>query len=285
MRQIISHIVVFFTVASAFIGCERHSIIPDGELVLIFRDAFLTNAYISNQNVDLDSLNIYEPIFANYGYTTADVHYTIGNFSKRKSARLGDVVELAIDMLEDEGKYYDKEVAILDTVNNVAQRRFTRVIYSDTLIRVARLRDTSRLEFVFSDIHPGEYKVEYSYKIDSTAKNDIVRSKIWFERADSSQLRLHTSTLRRNYDGKYSRAFKADTSTHRLVVDILNFDKKPHNPYITIKDFKIKYIPTVSLALDSLYKNVNVRIFADEFFFLNSKDSLKLSLDSIGISL
>ena len=73
-------------------ACARHKIIPDRKLAQIFHDAFLANAYIGSEQVDIDSLNIYEPIFAGYGYTTEDVYYTIGNFSKRKSARLGDVV-------------------------------------------------------------------------------------------------------------------------------------------------------------------------------------------------
>lgn len=69
-------------------ACARHKIIPDDTLAQIFHDAFLTNAYIGSEGVKTDSLRIYEPIFARYGYTTDDVHYTIGNFSKRKSARL-----------------------------------------------------------------------------------------------------------------------------------------------------------------------------------------------------
>ena len=83
-------------------ACAHHKIIPDEKLALIFHDAFLANAYVGNRNLVKDSLNLYEPIFARYGYTTEDVHYTIGNFSKRKSARLGDVVERAIAMLESE---------------------------------------------------------------------------------------------------------------------------------------------------------------------------------------
>lgn len=67
-------------------ACTRHKIIPDEKLAQIFHDAFLTNAYIGDVRVNIDSLNIYEPIFARYGYTTRDVYYTIGNFSKRKSA-------------------------------------------------------------------------------------------------------------------------------------------------------------------------------------------------------
>ena len=80
-----------------------------------------------------DSLNLYEPIFAKYGYTTADVQYTIGNFSKRKSARLSDVVEQAIKLLETEAEHLDREVSILDTIDNVARRTFRRTLYADSL--------------------------------------------------------------------------------------------------------------------------------------------------------
>ena len=116
-------------------ACARHKIIPDDTLAQIFHDAFLTNAYIGSEGVKTDSLRIYEPIFARYGYTTDDVHYTIGNFSKRKSARLGDVVERAIEMLEREGKIYNQEVAVLDTIDNVARRTFTVEVSTAAMMR------------------------------------------------------------------------------------------------------------------------------------------------------
>ena len=84
------------------------------------------------------------------------MHYTIGNFSKRKSARLGDVVERAIEMLEREGKIYNREVAVLDTIDNVARRTFTRTVLADSLIRVGSRRDTARLSFSL-DVEPGAY--------------------------------------------------------------------------------------------------------------------------------
>lgn len=92
MRRIVRIFLCMFLLVLAG-ACARHKIIPDRKLAQIFHDAFLANAYIGSEQVDIDSLNIYEPIFAGYGYTTEDVYYTIGNFSKRKSARLGDVVE------------------------------------------------------------------------------------------------------------------------------------------------------------------------------------------------
>ena len=152
-------------------ACARHKIIPDDTLAQIFHDAFLTNAYIGSEGVKTDSLRIYEPIFARYGYTTDDVHYTIGNFSKRKSARLGDIVERAIEMLEREGKFYNREVAVLDTIDNVARRTFTRAVLADSLIRVRSLADTARLSFSL-DVEPGDYQLSLRYLVDSLDRND-----------------------------------------------------------------------------------------------------------------
>ena len=121
-------------------ACARHKIIPDDTLAQIFHDAFLTNAYIGSEGVKTDSLRIYEPIFARYGYTTDDVHYTIGNFSKRKSARLGDVVERAIEMLEAEGKYYNREVAVYTaTLRRNREESFSRRFTTDTTHRRLRI--------------------------------------------------------------------------------------------------------------------------------------------------
>ena len=100
-------------VSGLLLACSGYKIIPDEQLALIFHDAFLSNAYMQHRGMRPDSLNLYEPIFAKYGYTTADVQYTIGNFSKRKSARLSDVVEQAIKLLETEAEHLDREVSIL----------------------------------------------------------------------------------------------------------------------------------------------------------------------------
>ena len=127
------------------LSCSREKVIPDPVLAQIFRDAYLTNAYIDERQIRFDSLEIYEPIFRRYGYTAENFRYTIGSFSRRKSANLSDVVEQAIAMLESEAAYYKREVAVLDTIDNVARRRYTRPFYADSLIRVSRLRDTAKL--------------------------------------------------------------------------------------------------------------------------------------------
>ena len=249
-------------------ACARHKIIPDERLALIFHDAFLANAYVGTKSLKLDSLNLYEPLFASYGYTTEDVQYTIGNFSKRKSARLGDVVERAIVMLEAEGKFYDREVAVLDTIDNVAMRTFTRKLHSDSLIRVASLADTARLSFTF-ETSPGDYEVRLNYRIDSLDRNDKgVRSVMWLERADSSRTGFQTATLRRNREESLTRRFTADTTHRRLRIELLDFNNAvPRRPSITVRDFSVEYKPQKRMAVEQLYdRQLDIRIFADDFF-------------------
>ncbi|MDE6069775.1 MAG: DUF4296 domain-containing protein, partial [Alistipes sp.] len=196
-----------------------------------------------------------------------DVHYTIGNFSKRKSARLGDVVERAITMLEAEGKFYDREVAVLDTIDNVALRTARRVVHADSLIRVRSLADTVRTSFVF-DVVPGDYDVRLTYRIDSLDRNTKgFRSTMWLERADGSQASLSTASLRRHREEKLSRHFKADSTHRRLHVVLLGFVDKPQRPHVTVRDFEVVHTPPLRTAVEQLYEQqLGIRIFADEFF-------------------
>ena len=242
-----------------FAACARHKIIPDDKLAQIFHDAFLTNAYINNENVRTDSLRIYEPIFAGYGYTTDDVHYTIGNFSKRKSARLGDIVERAID-----------------TIDNVARRTFTRAVLAASLIRVRSLSDTARLSFSV-DVEPGDYQLSLKYLVDSLDRNDKgLKGSVWLERRDSTRTGVYTTTLRRNREETFSRRLTADSSHRRLRIDFLNFTGKPQRPSVTVTDLKVEFTPPTRTAVERLYEQqLDIRIFADEFFrAANPADSL-----------
>ena len=256
-------------------ACAHHTIIPDEKLALIFHDAFLANAYVGGRSLAKDSLNLYEPIFAHYGYTTEDVHYTIGNFSKRKSARLGDVVERAIALLEAEGKEYNREVAILDTIDRVALRAARRTLRADSLIRIRTLADTALLNFTF-DVEPGEYSIQLKYLIDSLDLNTRApRGQIWLERADSSRVQNYTVTLRRLSEGLVSRKFTADTSHRRLQIRLLTYPEKPRRPSVTVRDLRIEHTPETRTAVERLYEQeLGIRIFADEFFDGMQKDSL-----------
>lgn len=273
------HLFRFFACAAfVFCGvsCSRPKTIPDNELSMIFHDAFLANAYLGGRSVTADSLNVYEPIFARYGYTTRDVQYTIGNFSRRKSARLGNVVERAIGILDAEGRVYDREVAILDTVDNVALRSARRIVRSDSLIRVRTLADTALLRFAF-DVVPGVYDVQLAYLVDSLDRNtaSAPRSRMWLESADGKQSQNYNIILRRGSEGFISRRFTADSAHRRLHVDFFSFTARPQRPSVTVRDFRVEFTPPKPQAVDELYeRQLGLRIFADEFFRAAQKDSI-----------
>ena len=293
MKRFFKSLIVCALVA-VMAACARHKIIPDDTLALIFHDAFLTNAYIENENIDTDTLNIYEPIFEKYGYTIEDVRFTIGNFSKRKSARLGDVVEVAIDLLEEEGKFYEKEVVVLDTIDNTARRMFTRTIYSDSLIRIKNLKDSTKRVIRIKNILPGEYKVQFDYKVDSLDNQSIRKTVLWFEGLDSVQKGRQQYVLRKSMDEEsFARTLVAAEEMEQLVVDLLQPQteeetseidertgkkkkKKKKRVDVTITNLRIIHIPTTGAAVDSLYaKQLDVKIFADEFLSLfEAQDSL-----------
>ncbi|MDE6861845.1 MAG: DUF4296 domain-containing protein, partial [Alistipes sp.] len=142
MRRFLHMILTAGVLLAALSACDRPKDIPGSKLVNIFHDAFIANAYLREKNISADSLEIYEPIFRRYGYTTADVRYTLSRIAERKSSRLSDLMTSVGDWLSEEAAAEAYKVMILDTIDNVAQRTFTRTIYADTLIRATRMADT-----------------------------------------------------------------------------------------------------------------------------------------------
>lgn len=272
---------------SAFTACSGYKIIPDDQLAQIFHDAYLTNAYMQEEGIRLDSMNIYEPIFARYGYTTADVQYTIGNFSKRKSARLSEVVEQAIARLDEESKHYDHEVAILDTIDNIARRSMQRVLLSDSVIRITRLRDTSRLRFEVDSIRPGDYTVTFDYRIDSLDRNTQIRTSVWFERSDGRRVNASPSYMAQRRVAQFRREMTADTGIACLKINIYEIrNREPKAPHAMIRNLKVTYMPFAEEAVDSLYRRqLNLKIFADDFCNpVAATHSRALSVDTLGVA-
>ncbi len=275
MKRLLLYLLVTLLFAPA---CRQHKIIPDGELAQIFRDIFLTNAYIQEQRPRVDSLLIYEPVFARYGYTTEDVQYTIGNFSKRKSARLGDVVERAIDLLEEEGLRLEHEVAILDTVDNVARRLTRRTLFTEPEVHVRTLKDTARLRITVPVTEPGDYTVLLDYLIDSADRNSPLRAAVWLEGEQEGVRRQSRSMALACYrTERFEQTLEADTSIRRFVVDFWNLDgrRKRERPDIRLSDIRITLTLPADRARDSLYRQqLNLHIFADDFLAPAQTDSL-----------
>lgn len=281
MKRVIQIVMLLVVLAGGY-SCKKRVIIPDDTLTDIFRDAFLTNAYIDSEGVNTDTLLLYEPIFRRYGYTAEDVRYTVGNFSRRKSARLGSVVEEAITQLEERGRILARQVVILDTIREVALRTYTRTVYEDSLIKARRRADSTRLRIVIEPVWEGSYQITYKVECEDLEEHPR-RSEFYFE--DENGIRNGNALLSMRKSMQANRTLVSrNDNNKRLVIELGNYRDKgrPSSQSLTIRDLKVVYKPTDEIAVDSLYNSfVPIRIFADEFFV--KKDSLALSADAKGV--
>ena len=264
-------------------GCKSRVVIPDDTLAEIFHDAFVANAYVGEQRINLDSLALYESIFERYGYTAEDVAYTVGNFSRRKSARLGSVVEEAISRLERESKIYEKGVVILDTIRNVAVRTFTREIFEDTLIRAKRRADSTKLRVAVPVSRKGEYVVSYEYTCEDNLEKRPRRTEMYFK-YDNGRRSGHTSLTLREKDKVRRVLTLRDDELERcsLVINLANYmdgKRRPKKQNLEVRDLCVLYKPHEDVAIDSLRERyLPIKIFANGF--LIKKDSIALSADT-----
>lgn len=258
-------------------SCSDQRVIPDDVMVSIFHDAYLMNAYINEQNIREDSLLIYEPIFKRYGYTIDDVQYTIKSVSERKSARISDLVAQTYERLKEESEAEARKITILDTLDNIAKRVFSRTIYADSLIRVTSLEDSSKLRITIDDIVPGEYTISYNYHIDTLDENRNSRTEIFVKCNDTLEVMRNTTMMSRYRESKYTRRLTLDTTHKQIFINMFYHPKneEPKLPDIKITNFEVVRVLPTDVSVDSLYNaQLNLRIFNHELMTGFTADTL-----------
>ena len=258
-------------------SCSNQRVIPDDVMVSIFHDAYLMNAYINEQNIREDSLLIYEPIFKRYGYTIDDVQYTIKSVSERKSARISDLVAQTYERLKEESEAEARKITILDTLDNIAKRVFSRTIYADSLIRVTSLEDSSKLRITIDDIVPGEYTISYNYHIDTLDENRNSRTEIFVKCNDTLEVMRNTTMMSRYRESKYTRRLTLDTTHKQIFINMFYHPKneEPKLPDIKITNFEVVRVLPTDVSVDSLYNaQLNLRIFNHELMTGFTADTL-----------
>lgn len=260
--------VIALAMCSLFVGCKPNDDIPEEDLINIFHDAFIANAYLSKRGLTAnDSLIIYEPILEKYGYTVDEFRETLLTLSQRKSARISVLMTEASERLEAEAAIEKRRITILDTIDNVAKRSYTRTIYSDSLLHVKRLKDTTKLRISIKDIIPGEYRVSFNYYIDTLDENRNSRIEAYLLRDDTLQVKRHTQMLMRFKEGKYNRTFTVDTIMQELYINMYYHPRNEESklPNVKITDLKVVRILPQQQALDSLYHELfDFRLYSME---------------------
>ena len=263
VKHIFSAIVACLMLATNM-GCNGPKEIPDEDLINIFHDAFLANAYMNKAGIYDDSLALYEPIFERYGYTIEDMHHTIKTFSERKSALISDLMREVNSRLEAEARAEARNIVILDTLDNLAKRTYTRTVYADSLIEVNRFRDTSKLRITIGDIIPGEYTVSFDYYIDTLDENRNSRVEVYALTTSEQQSLRHTLMLSRYRDGNYSRRFTLDTSHKELFINMFYHPQNEESkmPGVRISNLRVVRVLPTAVAVDSLYhEQLDIDIF------------------------
>ena len=271
--------VIMLVAALIVVACSGPKVIPDSVLADIFHDAFLVNAYTSEAKITTDSLYIYEPIFQRYGYTVEDLQHTLTTINQRKSSRISNIMKDVSNRLEQEYKAEQRKIVVLDTIDNYAKRAYTRTMYSDSLIRVKKLRDTSKLRISLKDLVEGEYTVSFDYYIDTLDENRNSRVEAYLIVNDTTHQLRHTMMLSRYRNGSYTRKFKVDTQHKELFVNMYYHPKNEESklPDITIRNFKIVRILPTALSVDSLYmEQLNLQIFNYDLMTSFTRDTVKV---------
>ena len=279
--KIYRYIVKVFVAALMVLGtgCSGPRVIPDDILIKIFHDAYIANAYMEECRIRQDSLLIYEPIFQRYGYTMEDLQYTITNFTERKSAMLSDIMGEVNHMLDAESRREAKRMIVLDTIDNIAKRQYTRTIYADTLIRVKRLRDSSKLRITIEDIIPADYNISFDYHIDTLDENRNSRIEVMFIDSAGKEKARHTMMMSRYRDGKYTHKMSADSSIRKLFINIFYHpaNEESKTPDITVRNLKVvRHLPT-EVCVDSLYlEQLDIRLFNHDLMTGFTADTVAL---------
>lgn len=231
------------------VGCSKKTIIPDSDLERITREMFLVNAYATAEKVHTDSLDIYTPILERYGYTQDDYFNTLANFSKRKSARLGDVIEATIKSLEGLADGYTRKLRNLDYIDSLAKAQCSKEVLWREKIAVRRFKDTVRLQLVLPVRDEGEYVVSFNYLIDTLDKNLRLQTNHEVYNGDGVRTFYNRTNLTRAERKSFTTTIKPKRGDVEYRLTLADYAHREDDPHITFDSLRIVYLPPAHEAL------------------------------------
>lgn len=266
MKHAIRDICLVILGALLMVGCSKTTIIPDSDLERITREMFLVNAYANAQKVRTDSLDIYTPILERYGYTQDDFFNTLANFSKRKSARIGDVIEATISSLENLSEGYTKKLRNLAYIDSLAKAGCSREVMFVEKIKARKLKDTTRLQLVIPVREEGEYVVSFNYFIDSLDKNLRLQTDHSIYDKDSVRTYYNRTNLVREAQKHFTTTIKPRRGDVEYHLTLADYSHREDAPHITFDSVRVVYLPPRDEALahmDSVMRFRPLLLFND----------------------
>lgn len=296
MKHAVRNITLVLLGALLFTGCSKRTIIPDSDLERITREMFLVNAYANAQKIRTDSLDIYTPILERYGYTQDDFFNTLANFSKRKSARIGDVIEAAIANLEGLADGYTRKLKELEYIDSLAKAGCSQEILWREKISVRRMKDTTRLQLTIPIRDEGEYLVSFGYLVDTLDKNLRLQTDNALYDGAGVRTFINRSTLTRGEHKKFTTRIIPKRGDVEYRLNLADYAHREDEPHVTFDSVRIVYLPPTHEALahmDStlrfrplLYFNDSIRVrgFLDARAPKLPHDTIWLRIDSLDLA-
>ncbi len=248
-----------------FTACNRPRTIPDDKLTAIVGDIFLANAYWDihgNYQFARDSIDIYSPIFEQYGFTPKDFMFTIENFSKRKSIKFTDVLQAALDTLQAGGRPWFDASARRDSIDKIAAELFKKQVYFDSLphhyTHPSRAEDKPVIKL---DVEPGEYKIEWDYEVDTADHNSYIQ---YMHHLSDNTGRKSNYTYR-SYRKGQRRHETATVNVTSNTISSLNIypvyttSKTDQVTSVTIDSLRVTYYIPQQQAIDSITSQITFK--------------------------
>lgn len=268
-REIYKYIVLFFLAACmalSLAACKRYKQIPEETLADIFRDMYELNAYMdrNSANLNLDSVDIYGPLIAKYGYTTRDFTNTLTDAAKRKSFRITDIVEASIAKLEAEREAVVKEVRIQEIIDSTAYAVSRHEIYRDSLIAIRSIADSARMKVrVPVEDGGGKIDITYYYELDSLDRNKELTDRHALLNDKGVTRSSSTLKLLPKKRTKYNTVLSAMDDVTQLEIAFGNYPAEPKRMHLTIDSLVVVQQPSLKKAYEILSHQYTYRLLID----------------------
>lgn len=286
MKNLILFIFILCTILSCG-GRGGNKTIPIKDMEKITTEIFLANAYNDFKSISKeDSLDIYEPIFKKYGYTSTDMLHTIKELTKRKSVRYSDILDAVIKNLETEFKRLDKAIVVQDTIDARILRYYTSEIYFQDSIIVKDIKDTAKLKLLIP-LKEGSYSISFNYYIDSLDKNKTTVYRYGVTNKENKYQLLATRYLhKKEYKRENVKLPKLKETDSLLTFYLATYTgKNVLTPSLRFDSISIYYTPAIQFARDSFIREkINIQQLFDRYYEIK-EDSCTLCADSSGLEI
>lgn len=266
-------------------ACKGYKQIPEETLSEIFTDMYELNAYLDRHPLfgPRDSMDLYGPLLASYGYTTEDFTRTLTEATRRKSFRLSDIIETSIAQMEAEREAVDRELRIIERIDSAALEYSMRVLWRDSLITIRSMADSMRF-VVPVDEQDGRIGIDYYYTLDSLDRNDNLQNRHALLTAEGVSRGSAVQRLRKGKRMSYTTTLPCSENVVELEITFGNYPEHPKRMHLTIDSLVVTYQPPLQKAYEELSYTYRYRLMIDgreyKTFYYDEENSRPLRFPS-----